>query len=42
MLKVEAPKTWVAEDEKHGVVDVFRVKEEHESPMDIQSVLTQV
>ena len=42
LVGCEPPKTWVVEDDRHGApVDVFRVKEEHESPMDIQSVLTQ-
>ena len=42
LLGCDPIKNWVAEDDRHGApVDVFRVKEEHESPMDIQSVLTQ-
>ena len=41
LLKIDAPKQYLVEDDKAaGAVDMFRVKEEHEAPMDIQSVLT--
>jgi hypothetical protein len=39
LLKIEAPKQWMVED-KNGVRDMFRTKEEDEDPLDIQSVLT--
>ena len=39
LLKVETPKQWMVED-KNGIRDIFRAKEEYEEPLDIQSVLT--
>ena len=39
LLKIEAPKQWMVED-KNGLRDIFRAKEEYEDPLDIQSVLT--
>merc|ERR1712179_777972 len=39
LLKIESPKQWMVED-KNGIRDVFRAKEEYEEPLDIQSVLT--